>query len=79
MTHSWKFREILTKFHQNRAENRRISAKFLQNLKETLKNYPKITKKLMKFRQNFESGAVRRNVNLEDLEKRCKMSIWLLS
>ena len=23
----------------------------------------------MKFRQNFESGAVRRNVNLEDLEK----------
>ena len=28
---------------------------------------------------NFEYGAVRRNVNLVDLEKCCKMSIWLLS
>ena len=25
----------------------------------------------------FEFGAVQRNANLVDLEKRCKMSIWL--
>ena len=66
---SRNFREIPMKIDQNQNEN----DKFQQNRKS--RNFAKKMKKY----KTFEYGAVRRNVYLVDLEKCCKITIWLLS
>ena len=67
---SRKFREILMKIHQNQNENDQFQQKIAKSQHFAEK---------MKKSKNFEYGAVRRNVNLVDIEKPCKMSISLLS
>ena len=69
-----KIREIPINFHQNENENDKIQENLIKLAKSRhFANF--LTKKSA----NFEYGAVRRHVNLVDLEKPCKMSIWLLS
>ena len=46
--------------------------KILQNLGKS----PKFCEEIEKY-ENFEFAAVQKRDNLVDLEKRCKMSIWL--
>ena len=41
------------------------------------RKFTEILQNLKEKKTNFEIGAVQRFVNLEDLEKCCKMSIWL--
>ena len=67
-----KIREIPRNVHQNENEHDKIQENW-QN--------PDILRFFFKRKKsaNFEYGAVRRHVNLVDLEKPCKMSIWLLS
>ena len=69
-----KIREIPINSHQNQNKNDKIRKiqTFCENLSKNVRKNPK--KSVI-----FEYGAVRRNVNLGDLEKHCKMSIWLLS
>ena len=64
-----KFRQFFIKIDARNDEN-------LQNLCDLKKT---IEKKLDKKSEIFEFSAVQRNANLVDLEKCCKMSIWLLS
>ena len=71
LMNSNKIREIPINFHQNENENDKIQENW-QN--------PDILRFFKpKKSSNSENGAVRRNVNLVDLEKCCKMTIWLLS
>ena len=48
-----------------------------QNFIHFLENLHKIAKIVTKFSEFLEFGAVQRIANIVDLEKRCKMSIWL--
>ena len=48
-----------------------------QNSIHFLENLHKIAKIVTKFSEFLEFGAVQRIANIVDLEKRCKMSIWL--
>ena len=65
-----KIREIPINSHQNQNKNDKI---------RKIPTFCETFSKNQKESANFEYGAVRRNVNLVDLEKPCKMSIWLLS
>ena len=49
-------------------------AKFLSYIAKILEKSPKM---FTKFSEILEFGAVQRIANLVDLEKRCKMNIWL--
>ena len=60
---SRKIREIPIKIHQNQNENDQFQKK-IPKFCEKMKNHKKS--------KNFEYGAVRRNVNLVDLEKSFK-------
>ena len=73
LMNSTKFREIPIKKHQNQHENDQLIF-----ISTKIGKIPKFCEKNKKSK-TLEYGAVRRNVNLVDLEKPCKMSIWLLS
>ena len=74
MQNSNDYREIPKKIHQILSDFFRISlSKF-----KILQKFLKIPKKMRRnFAENFEFRAVQRIANLVDLEKRCKMSIWV--
>ena len=69
--------EIPAKIRENIGEKSHI----LGDFNRILQKFSKIPTKFATFWKrkyvNFESGAVQRFVNLEDLEKCCKMRIWL--
>ena len=67
-----KFCEIPVNFRENPNEKWQNSAKFCKNLEKIANFYEKL-----KNLENFEFVAVQRFANLVDLEKCCKMSIWL--
>ena len=71
---SWNSEKFSSKFDRKIAEFDRKNAKFREKMNIHLFIR---AKSLTVFNWIFEIGAVQKYVNLVDLEKCCKMSIWL--
>jgi hypothetical protein len=76
---SEKFAKFREKFVQICRKNNEFDSKNLKSKKLQDLQQQNIAKRLTKIYEFFEFGAVQKNANLVDLEKRCKMSIWSLS
>ena len=77
--HSEHVREIPTKFHQNLDKRSQFRFEKCEFWMMNLNNYSKPPKLWRVFNSIFAIWAVQKYENLVDLEKSCKMSVWLLS